>query len=1172
VQAPRPASPTTSAVGGNPGALAACLLYVLCVVYGSLFPFTGWTTEDVRPFAFLWASLPRRLPTADVITNVLAYMPLGLLAFRSFDRRKSVWSALVAATTCGAVLSLLVEVAQQYLPGRVASTSDLVANTLGASIGGALATVLRADHVAGASLLQWRRRWFTEGRGIDLGIAAIGLWALSQLTPLVPSLDIGNLRQGVAPLWQTWQHPGNFNFAQCSVYMLGIAGLALLVQVIGRPGKPIVQLFFGFVAAVLALKVPVISRQLSAEALVGAAAAAVLALPLRGLAPRWAAAIGALLVLGAFTVDELRASTGTTYHAFSWVPFRAQMENTLIGIASILDTLWPSATLASLALVATSKRHHALVAVVGAIGLAAVAFGLEWQQQYRPGRVGDVTTVVLMTATWLLFWRLAGSEAADSVPDRLAAESLWQPPRSARVPALVGVLALASVAVVVGVVLGQRTEETRVDQSKLPQLPAPEQLPPARLPAFKFAHPRLPAPNAADLAQLAFENPGYLREVRKRANGGKGDFHAVALQEFVEPGSVDLDLLYRRLMELKFTWRGHEQVLPLALAYDWLYDRFSSSQLAALRGKLVEGCNYQITLIRKDRLSPYNVYLYNSPFQALMACSLALFGDDPRGEPVMRFTYDYWKNRVLPAWRQIMGRNGGWHEGGEYVGIGIGQTIHRVPAMWRSATGEDLFATEPGLRGFLDFLVYRTRPDGTHFRWGDGSFFDRIVPDLLPLALEYRHAAAYGLRPPGKGGAVPTGWPWGQFTDPALHDPEAVQRLPLTKYFDGIGMIVARSDWSPDATYVTFKAGDNYWSHVHLDQGAFTIYKGGELAIDSGLYGPAYGSDHHLNYTYQAIAHNTVTVTDPADTVPAPGKDKPRPIANDGGQRRVGSGWGVEAAPLDRDEWETKRDIYHTGTMERVFAQDGLTVAVADVTPAYTNSLSGKGTFSHRTRRVERFWRTFAYDGVDDVIVVFDQVIATRGSFRKRWLLHSIGEPRTSPTGFEVSIARQNRPGRAGGHLRGVVLLPRDASINAVGGPGLEFLVDDRNYDESGKLSEIVSKLGANQSEPGAWRIEVSPPRDAREDQFLVVMLPSLAGSKSPHQVRRLEAGSRVGCEIVGPNRTTRWWFTPDRNGVEIEVLEGGRARSHDATGQAAPAPAPPGWLDRLRESLGLGP
>src|SRR5574338_617215 len=107
--------------------------------------------------------------------------------------------------------------------------------------------------------------------------------------------------------------------------------------------------------------------------------------------------------------------------------------------------------------------------------------------------------------------------------------------------------------------------------------------------------------------------------------------------------------------------------------------------------------------------------------QALMACSIALYRDHPRGEAFMAFTYELWRNRVLPVWRQVFGRNGGWHEGGEYVGIGIGQAIYTLPAMWRAATGENLFRSEPGIRGFLDFLVYRIRADGTQYRWGDGD-------------------------------------------------------------------------------------------------------------------------------------------------------------------------------------------------------------------------------------------------------------------------------------------------------------------------------------------------------------------------------------------------------------------------------------------------------------------
>ena len=132
---------------------------------------------------------------------------------------------------------------------------------------------------------------------------------------------------------------------------------------------------------------------------------------------------------------------------------------------------------------------------------------------------------------------------------------------------------------------------------------------------------------------------------------------------------------------------------------------------------------------------------------------------------------------------------------------------------------------------------------------GDAGYFNKIVPDVIPQALEYRHAAAYSRQPPGTR-PEPSSWPWGPLTDTTLLDPAAQARLPLARYFDGIGLVVARSDWGPEATYLTFKAGDNFWSHSHLDQGAFTLYKGGELALDSGFYGPKYGSDHHMNYTY----------------------------------------------------------------------------------------------------------------------------------------------------------------------------------------------------------------------------------------------------------------------------------------------------------------------------------
>jgi hypothetical protein len=370
--------------------------------------------------------------------------------------------------------------------------------------------------------------------------------------------------------------------------------------------------------------------------------------------------------------------------------------------------------------------------------------------------------------------------------------------------------------------------------------------------------------------------------------------------------------------------------------------------------------------------------------------------------------------------------------------------------------------------------------------------------------------------------------------------------MPLARYFDGIGMLVARSDWTPDATYVSFKAGDNYWSHTHLDQGAFTVYRNGALAIDSGAYsgGNAYGSDHHMNYAYQSIAHNTITVRDPEDTSPAPREDEPpRVIANDGGQRRIGSGWGIEAAPLDLAEWQEKYDIYHTGKMDKVFTGKDLAVAVADLTPAYTNNQSGKDTFSHRTRRVEHFTRTFGFDLVSGAIVIFDRVKSSKQAFRKRWLHHTLEKPRLTDFGYTIAAHGQN-PGSMDAH----VLLPANHNISIVGGIGSEFLVDGKNYDEDGKTTELLESKRRKTIEAGSWRVELSPAAMRQEDLFMVVLIPyGTSDLNPPARVRRLEDGSRIGCEITTGNHKTTWWFDRQGSGPVIQINSAdGRLRTHD--------------------------
>lgn len=1095
------------------------IAYAALVAYGTLFPLSEWTTPTLgwsNPITLPW---PAHASRADIMVNLLAYVPLGLFIALGVRARIGMVAAVLLAALFGCGLSFTLEVLQSALPSRVPSSLDWAANSAG-TLGGALFAALFDPRLpTGRLLLNLRHEWFAPGALANLALTILGLWALTQAGPFVPSLDWGNLKSGLKPLGNTLRHPDTFHITDALSTGLTILSLGLIARLISL--RPIAWAFLVFSLGVLLLKVPVVGRQLTLEALIGwVAAISVLSLWPRDTVMRATGAGAALLT--AYALTQFQAGASATTYAMNWTPFAGQV-GSLVGMLDILETLWPFMAVALVARWLTPWRWRLAVLLGGGAAVVALAFALEWMQQSIPGRFADITDVLLATMGWLLPWLLTDTRGRMMVtePSIALRAGRWA------LPALVTTMASLGV---IGWSVGSTVRYETDDRGRA-MLPTPEQLAPIALLGFKQEHPRLPHPSPADLARLHAENPAWLNRMRWQANNG--ELYAITLLARIEPGSQDLGRLHERLLKLQYSYRG-AQAKPIALAYDWLYDQWNENQRAQLRDKLAEGTRYLVNFIRRDRLSPYNVYLYNSPFQSLMAANLALYGDDPRGELNMRFTYDLWKHRVLPAWRQVMGQNGGWHEGSEYVGIGIGQAIYQVPAMWRSATGEDLFKTESGLRGFLDFMVYRKQPDGSDFRWGDGGFFDKIVPDLVPLALEYRHIAAYNVRPPDAR-PTPTSWPWGPLSDAALLNPHARDALPLAQLFDGIGLVVARSDWSPDATYVSFKAGDNFWSHSHLDQGAFTLYKGGGLALDSGVYGPKYGSDHHMNYSYQSIAHNLVTVTDPADNAQSSGKVV-RSIANDGGQRRIGSGWGINSAPIDQTDWQDQRDLYHTGKIEHYAATPDSVVAVADVTPAYTNSQSGAGEFSHRTRRVERLWRTFIYDRVADVVIVRDLVSATRPEFQKRWLLHSTGQPSIDSNRFSVSLPPNPGRNQAGGELTALVLLPERPRINAIGGPGYEFWVDGKNYDEDGALAALIARRN-QPADPGNWRTEVMPSTPQRDDEFLVVLIPRTAHAAAVPQIRKVVNGTTHGVEINSTAGIRRWWFTENRNDVTLETV-----------------------------------
>jgi heparin/heparan-sulfate lyase len=223
--------------------------------------------------------------------------------------------------------------------------------------------------------------------------------------------------------------------------------------------------------------------------------------------------------------------------------------------------------------------------------------------------------------------------------------------------------------------------------------------------------------------------------------------------------------------------------------------------------------------------------------------------------------------------------------------------------------------------------------------------------------------------------------------------------------------------------------------------------------------------------------------------------------ANDGGQYWPNNG---RDHPRDLETLLDTANGYKMGEVRaRAFGPDFKTPDYSyisgDITPAYA---------AQKVSRVERSMVCFSRKGTSNpaVLVVYDQVTSTNASFKKRWLLHSIQQPIIS--GRTITILRNEAHYSGDGNYSGKLvvqsLLPQDASITRIGGPGYEFWVQS--------VSTNYATTKGNGAEPGAWRVEVLPNRDSLHTEFLHVLC-AMDISTSPSSVEQIASGSFIGAK-----------------------------------------------------------
>jgi len=220
---------------------------------------------------------------------------------------------------------------------------------------------------------------------------------------------------------------------------------------------------------------------------------------------------------------------------------------------------------------------------------------------------------------------------------------------------------------------------------------------------------------------------------------------------------------------------------------------------------------------------------------------------------------------------------------------------------------------------------------------------------------------------------------------------------PTAIYFSGPGLVSMRQDWTNDAAFAVFIAGEGI-SRRYEDANSFLIHR----KVDVFPHGGArirnnYDNGKHHWYHIRSIAKNTLKIFDPDESLDLDADSERGPlhsgtplVASDnmGGQLFETQ---ISAVDLDyaiSDGGEAGRQsssshalgLYETANIIKYEHVEGdYTYTVGDGAAAYT-------------RKIDYFEREFLYLR-PDVFVIFDRVRAADPTFRKVWVVHTVDEP-----------------------------------------------------------------------------------------------------------------------------------------------------------------------------------
>ena len=516
-------------------------------------------------------------------------------------------------------------------------------------------------------------------------------------------------------------------------------------------------------------------------------------------------------------------------------------------------------------------------------------------------------------------------------------------------------------------------------------------------------------------------------------------------------------------------WYSTTRVHAL-LAWDWLYNDLTEDERREYLSRLIG--HLQDVYTAKPRVYRENISGYTTGFYGVNNCKWFV-GCAGLGEGIEEKLVREWlvwgyneSIKLLNHRKRACGDDGGG--GSPTLGYIFGAypwSEQNFFYTWLSAMGENIAPDWPHSAWLTNYVIWNwiaTEGSPLEFGYGDTPH----TTNRMSISHLYTHMAnirhLYGEEAPQAAALarhLQDITPYQKYTSswfiyPFLltnleksPEPFKPDNLPRARHFENMGQIFMRSGAGPDDTYCLFTCGGVLGQHRHFDAVNFVIYHKGHLALDSGTRYSEFKNGQHLkNYYAQTVAHNCVLIHQPGEPPANYWGEGPRVAANHGGQH------------------------HQLGSVPKAFETNDQYVYVAgDATPCYQH-----GAPDGLPQKTTLVTRQLVFL-MPNHFVIFDRVNVTDPSYKKEWLLHTAHEPLIEGKTFRADHVK--------GRLFCRTLLPEDAALTPVGGPGKEFWAAGKNWvvNTEGLKPEQIAMMGQ-------WRVEVSPGAARTDDLFLHVI------------------------------------------------------------------------------------